>query len=223
MNSDVFVNSISKEYINFYLLHNYVKTCNQSVFNGIRRCGSASIVLGVIILFLAPNTVAFSQLNSELEKAQRDQVEKSYDYTHLADTDRATVTTLLNGLNLTENDYILLYDSTPFASKGHVALTLPCSVENPKLPDFQILVGEAPDIFNTGLGYIAKLSSPPRECLYHAQFGFGDPVTDVALKYTGKEPIVLNGPYAVTITTHESYIPTQPSLLERLHQNQTGY
>lgn len=144
MNSNVFVNSIFKEYINFYLLHNYVKTCNQSVFHGIRRCWCASIVLGIITLFLAPNTVAFSQLNSELEKAQRDQVEKSYDYTHLADTDRATVTTLLNGLNLTENDYILLYDSTPFASKGHVALTLPCSVENPKLPDFQILVGEAP-------------------------------------------------------------------------------
>ena len=77
MNSNVFVNSIFKEYINFYLLHNYVKTCNQSVFHGIRRCWCASIVLGIITLFLAPNTVAFSQLNSELEKVKEIKLKKA--------------------------------------------------------------------------------------------------------------------------------------------------
>ena len=32
------------------------------------------------------------------------------------------------------------------------------------------------------LGYIPQLSSPPDMCVYHGQFGFGDPVTDVVSK-----------------------------------------
>ena len=54
------------------------------------------------------------------------------------------------------------------------------------------------------LGYIPQLSSPPDMCVYHGQFGFGDPVTDVVLKSVSEDPITLRGPHSVAIVTHES-------------------
>jgi hypothetical protein len=111
-----------------------------------------------------------------------------------------------------------LYDSTPYASKGHIALKLPCDSTDPSSPLFQVLVGRAPDIIPTRLGYIEQVSSPPEMCVYHAQFGFGNPVTDVILEYIANGTISLKGPHSVVITTHESYIPTTPSLEELQHE-----
>ena len=42
-----------------------------------------------------------------------------------------SVNILLNGINLAQGEFILLYDSTPFASKGHIAVNLPCNPNNP--------------------------------------------------------------------------------------------
>ena len=47
-------------------------------------------------------------------------------YVHTADMNRATQTILLNGITLNSSEFIILYDSTPYASKGHIALNLPC-------------------------------------------------------------------------------------------------
>ena len=45
---------------------------------------------------------------------------------------RATQTILLNGITLNSSEFIILYDSTPYASKGHIALNLPCDSNNPQ-------------------------------------------------------------------------------------------
>jgi hypothetical protein len=58
-------------------------------------------------------------------------------------------------------------------------------------------------------------------CLYHAQFGFGDPVTDIVLKNISDKPLNLRGPHAIVISTHESYTPTVPSFKELQHKQ--GY
>jgi hypothetical protein len=84
-----------------------------------------------------------------------------------------------------------------------------------------VLVGRAPDIAATPLGYLEQVSAPPDMCIYHAQFGFGDPVTDVILKYIANGTVSLKGPHSAAITTHESYIPTVPSLRELQHRR--GY
>ncbi|MGI0045226.1 MAG: hypothetical protein ACRD47_16090 [Nitrososphaeraceae archaeon] len=63
-------------------------------------------------------------------------------------------------------------------------MNLPCDADNPRTPLFQVLVGRAPDIIAAFLGYIEQISAPLDMCVYHAQFGFGDPVTEVILKYT---------------------------------------
>jgi hypothetical protein len=163
------------------------------------------------------NQTIISQ-QARIDAALRDQISSGLDYVHNATTDTASLAVLLSGLNLSQNQFILLYDSTPFASKGHIALNLPCDSADPRSPLFQVLVGRAPDIIPTRLGYIEQVSSPPDMCVYHAQFGFGDPVTDVILKYIGNGTISLKGPHSAAITTHESYIPKIPSLQELQHE-----
>ena len=153
----------------------------------------------------------------QLDDALHKLVSTNLNYSHTADTNRASQTVLLNGLNLNASEFVFLYDSTPYASKGHIALNLPCESNSPNNPLFQVLVGRAPDLAPTTLGYIGQISEPPQMCVYHGQFGFGKPVTDVALKNISDRSINLTGPHSVAITTHESFIPADQSFMETQH------
>jgi hypothetical protein len=133
---------------------------------------------------------------------------------------RATQTVLLNGIILNSSEFIILYDSTPYASKGHIALNLPCDAKDPQDRLLDVLIGRAPDMITLALGYIPQLSSPPNMCVYHGQFGFGDPVTDIVLQSVSDDPITLRGPHSVAIVSHESYIPEQASFMEQQMQQQ---
>src|ERR671923_1790492 len=159
----------------------------------------------------------------QLEDALYKQISTNLNYSHIADTTRASQTVLLNGLNLNTSEFILLYDSTPYASKGHIALNLPCDPNSPNNPLFQVLVGRAPDLVPTTLGYIGQISEPPQMCIYHAQFGFGKPVTDIALKNISDRSINLTGPHSVAISTHESFLPAAQSFMETQHFNETQH
>ena len=155
--------------------------------------------------------------------ATHELVSGNLDYVHTADMNRATQTVLLNGITLNTSEFIMLYDSTPYASKGHIALNLPCDSKDPQDRLFDVLIGRAPDMSRMALGYIPQLSSPPDMCVYHGQFGFGDPVTDIVLKSVSDKPITLKGPHSVAIVTHESYIPEQASYMQKEMQNMTGH
>ena len=170
--------------------------------------------------FLAIQNTSDSALSQQslIDNALHKQISTNLDYSHKADTNRASQTVLLNGLNLNSSEFLLLYDSTPYASKGHIALNLPCDPNTPNNPLFQVLVGRAPDLVPTTMGYLEPISSPPQMCVYHAQFGFGKPVTDVVLKNISESPINLTSPHSVAITTHESFIPTDQSTMEIQHQ-----
>jgi hypothetical protein len=157
----------------------------------------------------------------QIDTAIHEQISTNLNYSHKADTNRASLTVLLNGLNLNVSEFILLYDSTPYASKWHIALNLPCDVSNPNVPEFQVLVGRAPDMVPTTMGYLGQISDPPQMCVYHAQFGFGDPVTDVILKNVADRSINLTSPHSVVLTTHESFLPTAQSFKDIQHQQ--GY
>jgi hypothetical protein len=153
----------------------------------------------------------------QLDDALHKLVSTNLNYSHKADTNRASQTVLLNALNLNTTEFLLLYDSTPYASKGHIALNLPCDSSSPNNPLFQVLVGRAPDLVPTTLGYMGQISEPPQMCIYPGQFGFGKPVTDVALKNISDRSINLTGPHSVAITTHESFIPADQSFMETQH------
>jgi hypothetical protein len=60
-------------------------------------------------------------------------------------------------------------------------------------------------------------------CIYHAQFGFGKPVTDIALKNISDRSINLTGPHSVAISTHESFLPAAQSFMETQHFNETQH
>lgn len=155
---------------------------------------------------------------TKLDSAMRQQIATNLDYTHKADMNIASLTIPLHGINLSRNQFILLYDSTPYSSKGHIALNIPCDASNPNVPLFQVLIGRAPNLAPLPLGYIRQISSLPEMCVYHGQFGFGDPVTDIVLKNISDKTISLGGPHSVAISTHEYYIPTTPSFEEIQHQ-----
>src|SRR5919198_6631281 len=155
---------------------------------------------------------------TKLDLAMSHQIANSLDYVHKSDTNIAPVTIPLHGVNLSANQFILLYDSTPYASKGHIALNLPCDANTPNVPIFQVLAGRAPDLAPLALGYISQISITPQMCVYHGQFGFGDPVTDIILKNISNQTMSLEGPHSATISTHEFYIPTTPSFEQIQHQ-----
>ncbi|HSF49419.1 MAG TPA: hypothetical protein VLA74_01555 [Nitrososphaeraceae archaeon] len=184
----------------------------------------AILAVLIYIAVVSTGTVATTNQNknsiTELQDANLAEyqlVSGNLDYVHTADMNRATQTVLLNGITLNSGEFILLYDSTPYASKGHIALNLPCDPKDPQDRLFNVLIGRAPDMVTMALGYIPQLSSPPDMCIYHGQFGFGDPVTDIALKSVADDPITLRGPHSVAIVTHESYIPEQPSFMQIQH------
>ena len=148
------------------------------------------------------------------------QIANSLDYVHKSDINIAPVTIPLHGINLSANQFILLYDSTPYASKGHIALNLPCDANTPNVPMFQVLVGRAPNLTPSALGYISQISVAPHMCVYHGQFGFGFgySVTDIVLKNISGKTVSLEGPHSAAISSHEFYTPTTPSLEQIQHQ-----
>jgi hypothetical protein len=157
---------------------------------------------------------------TKLDSAMSQQIASSLDYVHKSDINIAPLTVPLHGVNLSANQFILLYDSTPYASKGHIALNLPCDANTPNVPIFQVLVGRAPDLTPLALGYISQISVVPQMCIYHGQFGFGEPITDIVLKNISGKTISLGGPHSAAISTHEFYTPTTKSLEQIQHQQQ---
>ncbi len=184
----------------------------------------AILAVLIYIAVVSTGTVATTNQNknslSEIQDsdlASYELVSGNLDYVHKADMNRATQTILLNGITLNSSEFIILYDSTPYASKGHIALNLPCDPKDPQDRLLDVLIGRAPDMITMALGYIPKLSSPPNMCVYHGQFGFGDPVTDIVLKAVSEDPITLRGPHSVAIVSHESYIPEKASFMQKEH------
>ena len=67
------------------------------------------------------------------------------------------------------------------------------------------------------LGYLEPISKSGKMCVYHGQFGFGDSVSDVILQYVGDDPIKMEGPHSIVISTHEYYNPPTVSYEELQH------
>jgi hypothetical protein len=186
------------------------------------------VYIAVVITgtYTTQNTLPSGSTNSslaeqtKLDSAMSQQIASSLDYVHKSDINIAPLTVPLHGVNLSANQFILLYDSTPYASKGHIALNLPCDANTPNVPIFQVLVGRAPDLTPLALGYISQISVVPQMCIYHGQFGFGEPITDIVLKNISGKTISLGGPHSAAISTHEFYTPTTKSLEQIQHQQQ---
>jgi hypothetical protein len=160
---------------------------------------------------------SIGQTTTTNDTSIREQFAAAADYLHSVDTSTISDTILLNGVTLQSGEPLLVYDSTPFASKGHLAMNVPCNENTPENAMFEILFGRAPNLSPVKPGYLSGISAPPNNCIYHAQFGFGSPVTDIAIRYVGENQTTFRGSNSLVISTHESYIPTTPSEQELQH------
>jgi hypothetical protein len=181
------------------------------------------IAMVITINFAGQDSTSQNLLDilSKSDTLRDDQISKSLNYVHKSDAGMSMQNVLLNGINLSSNEFIPLFDSTPYASKGHILLNVPCDSSSPEIPYFQILIGRAPNVTALTPAYVKQISVPPNICIYHSQFGFGDPVTDILLKNTAGKSIILGGPHTVVISTHESYTPIVPSFKDIQHKQ--GY
>jgi hypothetical protein len=104
---------------------------------------------------------------------------------------RDSVTLLLQDRIIPGNDFIHLYDSTPYhIMNGHVALKVPC--EDDSTSPIQVLIGSAPNMTAATLKNIPTLSTPGEQCLYHVDLipsGNVTTLTDIAISNTGEEDI----------------------------------
>jgi len=107
---------------------------------------------------------------------------------------RDSAVILLEGKTIPANDYIHLYDTTPYMIKtGHVAAKLPCDASSTS--PLKILIGQAPNLKPAALEFIKPLSTPGKMCLYHV---------DVASQSGGQAGIItdiaIQNPTSTTIT-----------------------
>jgi hypothetical protein len=96
---------------------------------------------------------------------------------------RDSQTLLLEGKTIPSNDYIHLYDSTPYMIiNGHIAAKLPCDA-NTTSP-LKILTGQAPNLKPAELEFVKPLSTPGKMCIYHVDIPSksGEVVTDIAIQ-----------------------------------------
>ena len=120
-------------------------------------------------------------------------------------TVRDSVTVLLQDRIIPGNDFIHLYDSTPYhIMNGHVALKAPC--EDDSTSPIQVLIGSAPNMTAATLENIPTLSTPGEQCLYHIDLipnGNVTTLTDIALQNSGEEDIEFPPTATVVIGINE--------------------
>jgi hypothetical protein len=99
---------------------------------------------------------------------------------------RDSAVILLEGKTLPANDFIHLYDTTPYTIKsGHIAAKLPCDASSSS--PLKILIGQAPNFKPATLEFIKPLSTPGKMCLYHVDVasqpgGQAGIITDIAIQ-----------------------------------------
>ena len=133
----------------------------------------------------------------------------------------------LNG-KLTNGDYILLMDFTPFATSveghSHIAMKVPCSEDGSS--KITIVTGIASKLntldvgnaINNGTldGTNLDLSAEGRTCLYHAELPNG--ITDIALINTSNGTLDFDeGGYSVTVSAHGTAIQHIGSNQSKMH------
>jgi hypothetical protein len=117
---------------------------------------------------------------------------------------RDSETILLEGKTIPSNDYIHLYDSTPYMiTNGHIAAKLPCDA-NTTTP-LKILTGQAPNLKPASLELVKPLSTPGKLCIYHVDTPSksGEVVTDIAIQNPTSNEIKFQPTSTVVIGVNE--------------------
>ncbi|MGA9150385.1 MAG: hypothetical protein WBZ36_07400 [Candidatus Nitrosopolaris sp.] len=120
---------------------------------------------------------------------------------------RDSAVILLEGKTIPANDYIHLYDTTPYMIKtGHIAAKLPCDTSSTS--PLKILIGQAPNLKPAALEFIKQLSTPGKMCLYHVDVasqpgGQAGIITDIAIQNPTNTTITFPSTSTVVIGVDE--------------------
>jgi hypothetical protein len=118
---------------------------------------------------------------------------------------------LLEDKTIPTNDYIHLYDSTPYMiTNGHIAAKLPCDASNTS--PLKVLIGQAPNLTPAELEFVKPLSTPGKMCIYHVDIPSkaGQVVTDIAIQNPTTTEIKLPSTSSIVIGVNE-IVPLQGS------------
>jgi len=143
-------------------------------------------------------TLAFAQEGNQtmgnmtsMEMTGTEETEEHEEYEAKGINVRDSVTLLLQDTTIPSQDYIHLYDSTPYKIlNGHVAIKFPC--DDQSVTPIKVLIGSAPNLTAAEFENIPELSTPGDMCLYHVDLVPGGNVTiitDVALQNPTDEDI----------------------------------
>ena len=129
-----------------------------------------------------------------------------------AHTDKSTVVRdsqaiLLEGKTIPLNDFIHLYDTTPYIlMNGHLAVKLPCDANS--VSPLKILIGQAPNLKAADFELIKELSTPGKMCLYHVDLNSkpgeaGGIITDMAIQNPTDAAITFPSTSTIVIGVNE--------------------
>ena len=157
---------------------------------------SLIIAAGFIVLLVSSINFSFSQTDDDASSSGETNVV------------RDSVAILLDGKSLPPNDFIHVYDTTPYIiMNGHVAAKLPC--DDNSVSPVKLLIGSAPNLTAAELELVSELSSPGQACLYHADLestpsgNASNIVTDIALQNPTGNEINFNPTDSVVIGINE--------------------
>src|ERR687885_1388991 len=143
------------------------------------------------LIFMSNSNNAYNIANAQAIQQQKNVV-------------RDSQAILLEGKTIPANDYIHLYDSTPYMiTNGHIAAKLPCDTNNTS--PLKILIGQAPNLKPAELEFVKPLSTPGKMCIYHVDVPSkaGEVVTDIAIQNPTTTEVKLPSTSSVVIGVNE--------------------
>lgn len=160
-------------------------------------------VIAIIVVFVA-GAFIFTASNSAYNIANAQGSTAATGGQQQKNVVRDSQAILLEGKTIPANDYIHLYDSTPYMIiNGHIAAKLPCDANNAS--PLKILTGQAPNLKPAELEFIKPLSTPGKLCIYHVDIPSKarEIVTDIAIQNPTTSQIKLPSTSTVVIGVNE--------------------
>jgi hypothetical protein len=159
------------------------------------------LALAAVLTISVLNNNSFSTIVSAFACEDHPNCEK---HTSRGSNQIPTVVTVpLEGLSLTEAQYLLLSDTTPVrVGAAHIAINVPC--DDNGVSNIAVVAGVAPDVNPVELELVPELTFSLGNCLFHGDIpNNSDEVTDIAIVNAGEEQITFNSGNFATLSISE--------------------
>jgi hypothetical protein len=156
-----------------------------------------SITLAAILFAAVGSTSMLISSTAQYSNAQE----------HTSTVVRDSAVVLLGGRTLPANNFIHLYDTTPYMiMNGHIAAKLPCNDQSES--PLKVLIGSAPNLAPAEFETVKELSTPGEMCLYHVDLEShpdtaNGTITDIALQNPTENNIQFPSTATVVIGVNE--------------------